>query len=1066
MASGNITRKDLITDEGLSWGSEYAKNLQIAIDKNDELVKSSKQLFALYQQLQGVANNKQLVAIQNKQIQITQTATKAYEDQGKALAKVDEERQKSLSSLLRTTNKLQNVNTTTNKQNIEARETLRLQNLEIKRNLTFMGRLTNERDKARKSVQELQAKLALGKKLSDQEQRELKESTREFQKYDKAVKGIRKSTNQFQENVGNYPKILQPAIASFKTFIPLIGAGFGLREAWDFSKEAAAAAREAKGVQFAFDRLGSSGIEALEKIKKSTRGLLSELEIKRSLVEFDNFNISLEETDTLMEFLAVRATQTGTSIDKLKDSLVEGLSKESKLRIDNLGISASELNAELEKTPDFVKAVANIAKREVAEAGDILDEASNSQERLNAAFEDFKVSAGGGFIGRLTNEFNDLKASILGTFTNINDASDGFLSFIKNFALSTNVAGNAQVIAQAAINRERKARIPIVEQIISQQKELGFTEDVLTRNRKQLLELSKQQLLNILKSYEERQQQTKATEELTEAEKKRAEQLRKQREEDKFGLDKQRLQSQADAQKRILDSDNETTSKRLAASVNYTNKSIELLQLERDRAIKLAKGRTDEITRINEAYSDDYNALIREREDNVQNILKDSFEKTKARIEAENQLQEDVTNKRINEAQARLRTDLETLNGPARLAHIEAYEDEVTQIERNAAEERLKNQISVIEKELANPMLDPEQRISLEQMLADAKIALSDEQTDNAIANAERQAEAEQRLFDMKQQLLSQSSQSIADSLGLDAQNIESLFTSFLQKAESTGDAVIDKYNQVAQTLSQIGAVGAVVGDVFAAISEANIQSIDEQIDAQEEYFDRQIELAGEDESQREALEEERKIKREKLEEKKRQEQIKAAKFAKAFSIFNIGVTTAQAVIAALAPPPVGLGPLLGGPLAITAGALGALQIAAVLAKPIPKYRYGTEDHVGGLAEVAEVRPEVIMEPGKKPYIQKTRATLNLAPHTKVIPSVEEFSNQMIAASIMTSLAHDKHNLNHYETLLAFEKYSGEMVGELKENTRAIKRLKLGVNIQNQKYDIPYQLFRSQNIKW
>ena len=318
----------------------------------------------------------------------------------------------------------------------------------------------------------------------------------------------------------------------------------------------------------------------------------------------------------------------------------------------------------------------------------------------------------------------------------------------------------------------------------------------------------------------------------------------------------------------------------------------------------------------------------------------------------------------------------------------------------------------------------------------------------------------------MKQQLIAQSSQSIADSLGLDARNIEGLLTSFLQKAESTGDAVIDKYNEVSRTLSQIGAIGAVTGDILQSVFDANIQGIDEQIDAQEEYYDRQIELAGEDESQREALELEREAKRKELDEKKRQEQIKAAKFAKAFSIFNIGVTTAQAVIAALAPPPVGLGPLLGGPLAITAGALGALQIAAVLAKPIPKYRYGTEDHVGGLAEVAEVRPEVIMEPGKKPYIQKTRATLNLAPHTKVIPSVEEFSNQMIAASIMTSLAHDKHNLNHYETLLAFEKYSGEMVDELKDIKRAIKQQKLGVNIHNQKYDIPHQVFRSDNIKW
>ena len=140
MAEGTITRKELITDDSINWGPEYAKNLQIAIDKNEELKKSASSLFDIYKQLQGVSNNKQLSNLQNKQIQITQTATKAYEDQGKALAKVDEERQKSLSSLLRTTNKLQNVNTDTNKQNIEARETLRLQTLEIRRNLTFMGR--------------------------------------------------------------------------------------------------------------------------------------------------------------------------------------------------------------------------------------------------------------------------------------------------------------------------------------------------------------------------------------------------------------------------------------------------------------------------------------------------------------------------------------------------------------------------------------------------------------------------------------------------------------------------------------------------------------------------------------------------------------------------------------------------------------------------------------------------------------------------------------------------------------------------------------------------------------
>ena len=144
------------------------------------------------------------------------------------------------------------------------------------------------------------------------------------------------------------------------------------------------------------------------------------------------------------------------------------------------------------------------------------------------------------------------------------------------------------------------------------------------------------------------------------------------------------------------------------------------------------------------------------------------------------------------------------------------------------------------------------------------------------------------------------------------------------------------------------------------------------------------------------------------------------------------------------------------------------MQVGAVLAKPIPKYRYGTKGkpHTGGPAEVAEVRPEVILEPGKKPYIQRKRAVLNLSQGTEVIPSVGEFTNGLLSASILTSLAQEKHNLNHYESLSAFESFNGEIVGELKNNTKAIKALKLGVNIQNEKYDIPYQLFRSQNIKW
>ena len=79
-------------------------------------------------------------------------------------------------------------------------------------------------------------------------------------------------------------------------------------------------------------------------------------------------------------------------------SLVEGLSKESKLRIDNLGISQLELNKELKRTPNFVQAVANIARKELTTAGAILDAASNANQRWNVALENFNLRLRKGII--------------------------------------------------------------------------------------------------------------------------------------------------------------------------------------------------------------------------------------------------------------------------------------------------------------------------------------------------------------------------------------------------------------------------------------------------------------------------------------------------------------------------------------------------------------------------------------------------------------------------------------------------------------------------------------------
>lgn len=238
---------------------------------------------------------------------------------------------------------------------------------------------------------------------------------------DTKLKGIDKTVGESYRNVGNYQSAFGGVANTIKGFV---GAYVGVQAVKSVVEnliiDSVRLAKEAKGVEFAFEGV-AGGAAALIDTRNATRGLISDLEIKRSIVEFDNFNISQKETATLFEFLAVRATQTGQSVDKLKSSLVEGLSKESKLRIDNLGISTAQLNEELERTPDFVQAVANIAKREIAEAGNILDDASNATDRWNASMENLKVSIGqgidnGGFLSGLI----DVGTNIINRFSEVN----------------------------------------------------------------------------------------------------------------------------------------------------------------------------------------------------------------------------------------------------------------------------------------------------------------------------------------------------------------------------------------------------------------------------------------------------------------------------------------------------------------------------------------------------------------------------------------------------------------------------------------------------------------------
>lgn len=125
---------------------------------------------------------------------------------------------------------------------------------------------------------------------------------------------------------------------------------------------------------------------------------------------------------------------------------------------------------------------------------------------------------------------------------------------------------------------------------------------------------------------------------------------------------------------------------------------------------------------------------------------------------------------------------------------------------------------------------------------------------------------------------------------------------------------------------------------------------------------------------------------KEQLELRQRQADQRNARFQKALSISQIIITTAQAVVRGLKD---------GGPvLAAIYAAIGAAQIAAVIAQPIPRYKMGTANHPGGLAVVGDGgKQEVVVTPdGKAALTPATDTVMNLPKGTVVHPDVKAFA--------------------------------------------------------------------------
>ena len=235
----------------------------------------------------------------------------------------------------------------------------------------------NDVAKTYNKLTEQQRQTDFGKAMSqslEQLQVRIKETKDELYGLNDAVKG--KGGGSFGED--GLTGMLQVAGGNLlsKGISALAG---GLKDAWTQSIELAKAG---EGVRIAFERLNQPGL--LDRLKEATHGTVSEVELMKQAIQFENFKLPLEDLATYLAFAQQKAKDTGQSIDYLVNSIVTGLGRQSKQILDNLGISASELTRRMNEGADMTKAVADIIREEMGKAGDYIETAADRAAKAAA----------------------------------------------------------------------------------------------------------------------------------------------------------------------------------------------------------------------------------------------------------------------------------------------------------------------------------------------------------------------------------------------------------------------------------------------------------------------------------------------------------------------------------------------------------------------------------------------------------------------------------------------------------------------------------------------------------
>lgn len=356
-------------------------------------------------------------------------------------------------------------------------------------------------------------------------------------------------------------------------------------------------------------------------------------------------------------------------------------------------------------------------------------------------------------------------------------------------------------------------------------------------------------------------------------------------------------------------------------------------------------------------------------------------------------------------------------NNAGKLERIQdQYARDAAERERQYAEETARASIALLQETLASEDLSAKDRLEIERKLARAKNDLEDMIADHAIEKIEEVAEADRTASDRRRENAERWLSAAADSL--------------------------NAVNDLAQTIYDVQI------ERLEKQQEANTEAGEAEQERISELVEKKVITEEEGEARKRAAEALTARKNEEIEKKKAKLKRKQAIWDKANSIAQIGISTALSIMQTQAQ----LGMPAAIPFIALAAAMGALQLATVMATPIPQYKKGTDYHKGGLAIVGDGGVSELVTYAGKSWVTPDVPTLvdlpvGAAVFPELVRTMPLFTDPMPITDEPNVIVN-----NDYSRL---ERGLRDVAGLIREQTRQQRKIA---------YDAEYERYKNSKI--